>query len=163
MRAGMGRRTADDSSMEVAAKAARAELRSPSLSSAAACRHPPRATGVWSRAPSSWVAAAPCRGLRGGGTCVQHRAWRDEESTGRGVPDVGATARVWCMGRRHDGGGGGRWNGVGRGRRGAGGSVHRRNCAGDRSEARIGRWGSDARGEVSERVFFARASHDAAR
>jgi hypothetical protein len=40
--------------------------------------------------------------LRGGGACVQRRAQRDEESSGRGgcVAGVGATARVWRMGRR---------------------------------------------------------------
>jgi hypothetical protein len=70
------------------------------------------------------------------------------------------------MGRRRDGGGGGgggRWNGVGRGRWGAGGRVHRQDCADDRAEARIGRWGGEARGEVSVWGFFAPASIDAAR
>jgi hypothetical protein len=73
---------------------------------------------------------------------------------------------VCCVGRRCDGGcGGGRThgNGVGRGRWGAGGRVHRRNCAGGRAEVRIQRWGSEARGEVSARVFFTVASPDAAR
>jgi hypothetical protein len=60
-------------------------------------------------------------------------------------------------------GGGGRWNGVGRGRWGAQGRVHRRDCAGGRVKARIGRWGGEARGEVSARGFFAPASTDAAR
>jgi hypothetical protein len=69
------------------------------------------------------------------------------------------------MGRQRDGGGGGggRWNGVGRGRSGAGGRVHRRDCAGGCAEARIGRWGSEARGGVSARAFLAPASTDAAR
>jgi hypothetical protein len=89
--------------------------------------------------------------LRGGGACVQHRARRDKENSGRGscVASVGATARVWRMERWRNGGGCGRWNGVGRGRWGAGGRVHRRNCAGGRAEARIGRWGSGEVGEVS--------------
>jgi hypothetical protein len=90
---------------------------------------------------------------------------RHKESSRRGgrVADV---ARVCRVGRWRDGGGsggGGRGNGVGRGRRGAGGRVHRRNCAGGRAEARIGRWGGEAQGEVSARVFFAAASTDAAR
>jgi hypothetical protein len=68
------------------------------------------------------------------------------------------------MGRQRDGGGGGgRWNGVGRGRSGAGGRVRRRDYDGGRAEARIGRWGGEARGEVSARAFFTLASTDAAR
>jgi hypothetical protein len=75
-------------------------------------------------------------GLRDSG-CVHRRTRRDEERTGSGgcVAGIGATARVWRMGRLCDGGGGG-WDGVGRGWWGAGGRVHRRNCAGGRTEAR---------------------------
>jgi hypothetical protein len=55
------------------------------------------------------------------------------------------------MGRRHDEGcGGGRWKEVGRGWRGVEGHVHRRNCANGRAEARIGRWGGDARGKFQD-------------
>jgi hypothetical protein len=101
--------------------------------------------------------------LRGGGACVQRRMRRDKESSRRGGR-VAGVARVCRMGRRHDGGGGGgRWNGVGRGRWGAGGRLRRRDCAGGRAEARIGRWGGEARGEVSAQGFFAPASTDAAR
>jgi hypothetical protein len=105
-------------------------------------------------------------GLRGGSAYVQRRARWDEESSRRCgcVAGVGATARVCRMGRRRDGGGGGgRWNGVGRGRRGAGGCIHHRDCAGGHAEARIGRWGGEAWGEVSAWGFFAPASTDAAR
>jgi hypothetical protein len=103
--------------------------------------------------------------LRGGGACVQRRTRRHKESSCRGGR-VAGVARVCCVGRRRDGGcggGGGRGNGVGRGRWGARGRVHRRNCAGGRAEARIQRWGGEARGGVSARVFFAAASTDAAR
>jgi hypothetical protein len=102
-------------------------------------------------------------GLRGGSACVQRQTRQHKESSRRGgrVADV---ARVYRGGRRHDrgGGGGGRGNGVG-GSVGARGCIHRRNCAGSRAEARIGRWGGEARGEISARVFFVAASIDAAR
>jgi hypothetical protein len=87
--------------------------------------------------------------LRGGSACVQRRTRWDEESAGGGggVPSVGATARVWRIWRCPDDGGrvGGRWNRVGRGWKGAGGRVHRRNCAGGHTEAGIWRWGGEAR------------------
>jgi hypothetical protein len=96
--------------------------------------------------------------LRGDGACVQRRTRRDKESSRRGGR-VAGVARVCRMGRRHDrggGSGGGRWNGVGRGRWGAGGHVHRRDCAGGRAEARIGRWGGKAReGSFSAGLFRA--------
>jgi hypothetical protein len=90
-----------------------------------------RVFGCW-HLPPQWRPRL-ARGLRGrqlhgGGACVQHRARRDEESSRRGgcVAGVGATARVCRMGRRCDGGsGGGRWNGVGRGRWGAKRRVYR--------------------------------------
>jgi hypothetical protein len=86
--------------------------------------------------------------LRDSGACVQRRARRDEERSGRGacVVGVGATSRVWCMGRRPQ------VNRVGRGRWGAGGRFHHRNCTSGRTEARIGRWGGETQGEVSARV-----------
>jgi hypothetical protein len=86
-------------------------------------------------------------GLGGDDACVECRARRGEEGSGGGggVPDASATARIWRTRRRPDGGsGGGRWNGIGRGRRGAGGRVHRRNYAGGCAEERIGLWGDDA-------------------
>jgi hypothetical protein len=67
------------------------------------------------------------------------------------------------MGRRRDGGGGARWNGVGRGRWGAEERVHHRDCADGRAGARIGRWSGEAWGKVSARDFFTPASTDAAR
>jgi hypothetical protein len=102
--------------------------------------------------------------LRGGGACVQRRPRRRKESSRRGGR-VAGVARVCRIGRRRDRGcgSGGRGNGVGRGRWGAGGCVHRQNCADGRAEARIRRWGGEAWGEVSARVFFASASPDAAR
>jgi hypothetical protein len=79
---------------------------------------------------------------------VQHQVRRDEEGSGGsgGVPSIGATARVWRIRRHPDGGGGGgsRWNRVGRGRSSGGGNVHRWNCADGRVEAGIWRWGGEA-------------------
>jgi hypothetical protein len=157
---------ADGSLVEAVAEAARDGPRLLSLFSAAGYRRPRLWVGVWTPTPSSSGRPRLARGLCGVGTCVQRRAGQDEESSRRGgcVAGVGATARVCRMGRRRDGGDGGRrWNGVGRGRWGAGGRVHRRDCAGGRAEARIGRWGGEARAEVSARGFFAPASTDAVR
>jgi hypothetical protein len=155
----MGRRTevpsASGSSVEEAAEAAGGGSRAPSLSSAMRWRRRPRLrTSVWTTAPSSSAAPHLAGGLRhihlrDGGGCVQRRARRDEERTCSGgcIAGVGATARVWCMGRLRDGGGGsgGGWNGVGRGCWGAEGRVHRRDCAGSRAETRdwaVGRLGA---------------------
>jgi hypothetical protein len=71
--------------------------------------------------------------LRGGCTGVQVWAQWHEEGAGDGgiAPDVGAGARVWRMRRRPNGSsGGGGVNRVGMGWWGAGGRIHRRNCAG---------------------------------
>jgi hypothetical protein len=141
----MGRRTeapaADGSLVEAAAEAARGGSHLPSLFSAG-YRRPRLWAGVWTLVSSSSAALRLAGGLRGGGACVQRRTRRDKESSRRGgrVADV---TRVCRIGRRHDGGGGGgsggRWNGVGRGRWGARGRVHRQDCASGRAEARIGR------------------------
>jgi hypothetical protein len=166
----MGRRTealtADGSLMEAAAEAARGGAHLPSLFSAPGyrARGCGRAFGHRHLPPQrNPRLAGGLRGghLRGGGTCVQRRTRRHKESSRRGGR-VASVARVCHVGRRCDGGGG-RRNGVGRDRWGARGRVHRRNCAGGCADARIGRWGGDAREEVSAWAFFAPASADAAR
>jgi hypothetical protein len=102
--------------------------------------------------------------LRGGGASVQRRTRWHKESSRCGGQILGV-ARVCRVGRRRDGGcgGGGRGDGVGRGRWGAGEHVHRRNCAGGHAEARIWWQGGEARGRSFSASFFAVASTDAAR
>jgi hypothetical protein len=72
--------------------------------------------------------------LHGGRAGVQVCPRRHKKGVGSGgiAPSGGVVARVWRMRRQNRIGGGGGGNGVGRGRWGAGGRVHRRNCSGSR-------------------------------